>query len=169
MLAALPPICGVTSVFKSRGGSGPDEDNSAGRKIHTSVEPRECSRSGREVDILDRNAGPERNGRAAFSTRHRNLLNRLPPCHGAELAGMCLALRKTMAETLDHYGGISPGNRHSNPAKSNAIDNADLCWREFATIAKALVEEREVTEIGLMRCGRSRYSGTARCAACSPK
>jgi hypothetical protein len=28
---------------------------------------------------------------------------------------------------------------------------ADLCWRELAIVAKALIDGRDVTEIGLMR------------------
>jgi hypothetical protein len=32
-----------------------------------------------------------------------------------------------------------------------APPEADLCWRELAIVAKALVDGRDVTEIGLMR------------------
>jgi hypothetical protein len=32
-----------------------------------------------------------------------------------------------------------------------APPEADLCWRELAIVAKALVEGRDVAEIGLMR------------------
>jgi hypothetical protein len=37
----------------------------------------------------------------------------------------------------------------TSPSRSNR--EADLCWRELAIVAKALVDGRDVTEIGLMR------------------
>jgi len=43
-------------------------------------------------------------------------------------------------------------NRRAPPAPDReAPPEADLCWRELAIVAKAVVDGRDVTEIGWMR------------------
>ena len=61
-----------------------------------------------------------------------------------------------------------------------APPEANLCWRELAIVAKALVDGQDMTEIGLMRdiamrtiavprdAGRSERAAGAFCAAYSP-